>query len=114
MADVGLAVPMADLLIEEWTEHAKSRAPVDTGQLKARTTITGLTGNGTTATATNQSDVPYAGFVEYGTRHMAAQPYFRPGMEHAKRVAEAAGGKIGTQIARNIESGGVWNPKGLF
>jgi HK97 gp10 family phage protein len=27
----------------------------------------------------------YGAYVEYGTRYMAAQPYFRPAVEEAKR-----------------------------
>lgn len=41
-----------------------------------------------TARGTVQSDVEYAFYVEYGTRHMAAQPYMRPAVEAASRRVE--------------------------
>lgn len=52
---------------------AKSLVPVETGLLWGSITadVTGLT-------AEIGTDVPYAGFVEYGTSRMAPQPYMGP------------------------------------
>lgn len=110
----GLALPMAEHLIDVWTKFSQADAPVDTGQLRARINTTYIGGDGTRAEATNHADVPYAGFVEFGTRYMDPQPYWRPGMEEAQRLAESAGGSIAAEIARSIESGGVWNPRSVF
>lgn len=59
---------------------AKSRAPVDTGNLKASIS-TMVDGPAHAVVGTN---VEYAPFVEYGTRHMAAQPYLIPAAEQAR------------------------------
>lgn len=53
----------------------QQRAPVETGEL--RDSIREEDGR-VVATA------PHAGFVEFGTYRMAAQPYFIPGMEDAR------------------------------
>lgn len=62
---------------------AKRLVPVDTGALQAsiqwrmvNTTDGELTAGG--------GDVNYEGFVEFGTRHMAAQPYLRPAVERER------------------------------
>jgi HK97 gp10 family phage protein len=63
--------------------EAKSRAPVRTGRL--RNGINGrveTTDDSTAAILENQ--VPYAGFVEFGTRHNRAQPHMRPGFAAAE------------------------------
>lgn len=33
---------------------------------------------------------PYGAYVEYGTRHMAARPFFRPAVEEQKRLFKLA------------------------
>lgn len=59
--------------------EAKRRSPVDTGNLKKSITkevekeqdeIVGRIG----------TNVEYAGYVEYGTKRQAAQPYLRPAL----------------------------------
>jgi HK97 gp10 family phage protein len=61
---------------------AKRLCPVDTGRLRASITSTvavdsqglyGIVG----------SNVSYAGYVEFGTSHTAAQPYLRPALADA-------------------------------
>lgn len=59
---------------------AKGRVAVDTGTLKASIT-THVDGP---AHAVVGTGVEYATFVEYGTRHMAAQPYLIPAAEQAR------------------------------
>lgn len=57
--------------------HAKSRAPVDTGTLK----------NSIQATRVGDAHwrvvvgVDYGMYVEWGTVHMAAQPFFQPAIQ---------------------------------
>ena len=53
--------------------EARRLAPVDTGRLRASITVK-RTPDGVTV----GTNVEYAPYVEYGTRHMAAQPYLRP------------------------------------
>lgn len=59
---------------------AKRAAPVKTGNLRRslHTTPLGL------ARAAVGTDVEYAPYVEYGTRHMAARPYLTPAVEAAR------------------------------
>lgn len=91
-AGVGAAVAKAVADVEA---QAKVRAPVDTGAL--RNSIQGsMTGDteGQVATGVN-----YAGYVEYGTRHAAAQPYLTPAAEAVKpsfiAAVEKAVGDLG-------------------
>jgi HK97 gp10 family phage protein len=53
--------------------YARLVAPVDTGRL--RSSIFVRRGDGYVEVGSN---VQYAAYVEFGTRHMAAQPYLRP------------------------------------
>jgi HK97 gp10 family phage protein len=57
---------------------ARRRCPVDTGRLRSSITVK-RSAQGVTV----GSNVEYAGYVEYGTRHMAAQPYLRPAVATA-------------------------------
>ena len=59
--------------------RAKYYAPVDTGFLKANI-VTDLSGWSELNTKIH-SQAPYSGFVEYGTRFMAAQPFMRPALK---------------------------------
>ena len=66
--------------------NAQRRAPVRTGRLKlsinSQQTVLGSYKIGV--------DAPYGVYVEYGTRYMAAQPYFRPAIDAEKvRFVEA-------------------------
>ncbi len=58
-------------LIAEIVEDAKRYAPVDTGRL--RNSIH-REGDSIVVSA------PYAGYVEFGTRNMAPQPFLRPAL----------------------------------
>lgn len=70
----------------EWTameaaNRARSRAPVRTGRLR---------GSIQTLTASAESKVqvtaPYAGYVEFGTRRMRAQPFLRPSVQEVQHL----------------------------
>lgn len=68
-----------DALNDQLTADARQRAPVRTGVL--RESISGdVEGNLLTFRAT----APYAGFVDMGTRKMAARPFFTPAVDQAK------------------------------
>lgn len=62
-------------------ELALRLVPVDTGWLKS-TIRTEATANEAQLIAS----APHAGYVEYGTRKMAAQPYLRPAAELMTRT----------------------------
>ena len=63
---------------------AQRRVPVDTGHLKASLHVDKLDD----LAALVSTDVHYAKFVEYGTRHMGAQPYLIPAAEAARKPFE--------------------------
>jgi len=59
---------------------AKRRAPVDTGLLRASITARRVR----ELTWTLEVGAEYGAYVEYGTRHMAAQPYLHPAYEEQR------------------------------
>lgn len=65
----------------EMHNKASRKVPVDTGHLRRSLAIDfedgGLTGKVST-------DVEYAMYVEYGTRFMSAQPFFRPSLSEQR------------------------------
>lgn len=60
---------------EEVAADAKAACPVRTGKLRES-----IDSRVDGESAVVFSDVPYAAYVEEGTRHMAAEPYFRPAL----------------------------------
>lgn len=52
---------------------------------------------------------PYAGYVEFGTRRMAAEPYIRPSVDaYTQQVVEAfANGLMTGEILQNLEMVGA-------
>lgn len=112
-ADPG-ALEIVDHLAGVWVETSQRDAPVDTGQLRARTAVESVSGARTRGTGTVVSDVPYAGFQEYGTRFQSPRPFFRAGRDEATREAGRVGVGIGTQLRRVLDSGGVWDPRSLL
>lgn len=60
---------------DEIVRDAKARAPVRTGYLRSSIHADSVTAG---KEATVSADAPYAAFVEYGTRHMSAQPFLGP------------------------------------
>lgn len=67
--------------------EARQRCPVDTGRLRASIQTSGVQHDGRGAYIEVGTNVGYAGFVEFGTRYMRAQPYMRPAL-----LAAAQGG----------------------
>lgn len=65
----------------EMQTKAQQNAPVDTGTLK-RSIGLEITDGGMTAEVEATAD--YAGYVEYGTRPMEAQPFLRPAFNEQK------------------------------
>lgn len=71
------------------TNNAKSLCAVDTGRLRASITWTrGEDAKGPYAEI--GTNVDYAPHVEYGTQHMAAQPFMRPALLFAAREWSAS------------------------
>ena len=114
IAREGLAVPIVEGLADIWVDRSQARAPVDTGQLKARTAVAHVGGSKASAVAEVVSDVPYAGYVEFGTAFVAPNPYFRAGLNAAEQATEALGGRLATQVEAALKSGGSWNPRRLI
>ena len=112
-ADSG-AFPIVEALADIWVDESQRTAPVDTGQLRARINVSSVVSSGRNAQATIQADTPYAGFVEYGTRYQAPNPYFRRGRDQAVAEVGRFGVRLETQLRRALDSGGSWNPRSLF
>lgn len=62
---------------EEIKRNAISKAPKDTGFMKSNIN----TSYPANTKAEIKSAATYSGYVEYGTRKMAAQPFMRPSLE---------------------------------
>lgn len=76
-----LAEQIVEAVAEAMVTHARRLAPVRTGRLK-NSLVAERIGNAVWLVGT---DVPYAAFVEFGTRRMRAQPYLGPSLEWARR-----------------------------
>lgn len=70
---------------EQMVKDMSATVPVDTGYLR-RTIGYKLKNNGMSARvgANINDNAEYASYVEYGTRYMRAQPYFRPAFDKAE------------------------------
>lgn len=68
----------------EVQRSAKKKAPVDSGKLRASIAIR-REGQLNTPVFYVGTLVPYAIFVEYGTRKQAAQPYLRPALNERRQ-----------------------------
>lgn len=71
-------------MLEIWRD-ARYDCPVDTGNLANSIIPEGPTVTGNTVTGTVGTNVYYAPFVEFGTRHMAARPFLGRALESAQR-----------------------------
>jgi HK97 gp10 family phage protein len=60
-------------------QHAQENAPVLTGYMKDN-----IVDVSTDEEGAAESQAPYSGFVEFGTVHMHAEPFFTPAIEAAK------------------------------
>lgn len=79
---------------ERVAEIARNNAPVDTGFLRDHIFARHLSKSSEVV-----SEAPYSGFVEFGTRFMAAQPFLRPAVDENNQeilaaVAESIIGQI--------------------
>lgn len=72
-------------------QSAQGKAPVDTGTLKRSITLE-ITDAG--MTAESEATIHYAGYVEYGTRFMSAQPYMRPALEEVGKTFKSDMSKL--------------------
>lgn len=83
VAKVANVTQTAQRIQAEW----KARAPRDTGEYAESIEVLGpgddgfYTGALVVATARSDTNRPYPSFVEYGTKHMAAQPAATPAAE---------------------------------
>jgi len=92
VAPVAAAERVADL--------ARQNAPVRTGYLRDH-----IKARHYSKTSNVISYAPYSGFVEFGTRYMAAQPFLRPAMDQhtreiLKAVAEALIGEMHVALGK--------------
>jgi HK97 gp10 family phage protein len=72
----------------EIRKEAQNRVPVDDGDLRSSIAVVERVGGDPLAvevTAGN-SVVDYAGFIEFGTRYAAAQPFLTPALQAVDRV----------------------------
>lgn len=85
-------------------QRARSLVPVDTGTLKSAIetsrTVSGLTG-----TVGVAQPGFYWRFVEFGTQHMAARPFFRPAAEMERSAFIERFRQIGPKIERDMTVG---------
>lgn len=83
-ADLNLVRKTLVLNGSELQKKAQRKAPVDTGHLRRSIGLSSdLSDKGLTVRVKAQAD--YAGYVEWGTRYMYAQPYMRPAYKEQKR-----------------------------
>lgn len=71
--------------VKQAQANSKAVAAVDTGFMKAHINTRPTENHGDVITGWYESETPYGGYVEYGTRKMAAQPYMRPGTKQAEQ-----------------------------
>ena len=87
-------------------QRARALVPVGEGNLKAaiegsKPTAGGLIGK----VGTSTKDVYYWRFVEFGTKHMTARPFFRPAAELESRLYVERLRAIGPRIERDLSVG---------
>lgn len=75
---------------EDIARFARQRAPVDTGHLRDSITVV------STGPGAYQARVGafYGVYVNYGTRNMAAQPFWEPAVNEARARLEQRAGKV--------------------
>lgn len=79
-------------LAPELLTTMQGKTPVDTGELRGSETATAAAKSLTLTAGTD-----HAGFVEFGTRKMSAQPFMRP-------TVEGAAGQVGSAIADAVSA----------
>jgi HK97 gp10 family phage protein len=87
---------LIDEIREKIIRRARQLVPVDTGKLQASIRMLGKYSVGST--------VRYAGFVEYGTRFMRAQPYMEPAIDDVMRTLPSIEKKAFRDAARKAKT----------
>ena len=64
--------------------NAKQHAPIESGELKAKITAVRINN----LTYALESNAEHSSYVEYGTVHQRAEPFFTPAIVRAKRFFE--------------------------
>lgn len=86
-------------------QRARSMVPVSSGTLKraiaTTRTVSGLTGN----VGVGDSQAFYWKYVEFGTRHMPARPFFRPAAEGEREAFTDRIRQIGPRLQRDLTTG---------
>lgn len=70
--------------VKKAQSNSKSLAAVDTGYMRDHINTQPTESHGDVITGSYESEAPYGGYVEFGTRKMSAQPYMRPGTKQAE------------------------------
>jgi HK97 gp10 family phage protein len=84
-------VSLTDAVRGEVLREAQANCPVDEGTLRDSGHIDG---DDVIFDAVNAIGRPYGPYVEYGTRHMAAQPFLTPAAERVKPLLFGGMAKI--------------------
>lgn len=86
--------------------YAKQRAPVGEGELASKIESGPVRVTATEVVSETVSSAEHGPFVEFGTAHMAAQPFMRPAREQAKkqgkRLLATEAAKLIPQVARRV------------
>lgn len=85
-------------------QRARSLVPVDTGTLQS-SIESSRTVNGLIGSVGVSSGAHYWRFVEFGTQHMAARPFFRPAAELERNAFIERFRQIGPKIERDLSGG---------
>jgi len=97
LQDVGHVMPLP--AAQFVAKRARDRAPVDTGYMRDHIHAQ----KDGEASAAVISEANYSGFVEWGTVHMAAQPFLRPAIDDGQReIPKLTAREVNAEIRRRI------------
>lgn len=82
---------------EVGARRAAATAPVDTGRLRASIHAREVAGQNGQIAAAFGSDVPYAGYQEFGTSRIAPRRYIKEGYDQAVEYLKSQGFKPGRE-----------------
>lgn len=86
-------------------QRARALVPVASGDLK-RAIATSMVARGLTGSVgLSTPDTPYWRYVEFGTRFMAARPFFRPAAEMERDSFVQRMRDIGPRLERDLSTG---------
>ena len=102
----GIIGGLADL----WVDTGRAHVGWDSGQTYRRTRIDTLSATRSRGEARVESDTPYAGYHNYGTRFQPPNRYWDLGQDAAEAAARRLEGEVRTEARRVLESGGEWKP----